>query len=124
MLSLKANIGKMINKKSSLNMANVFYQQWPQFFFILVLILGFVISVSMQSAVLSYLVIFCGGLITGKLIFSKYGKQPSFPFFLIAIGLLLGYVLGAFKFSRVFIIILFIAGNIIAYYVHKKGYIK
>ena len=106
------------------DIGTILWKQWAETFFIILLLLGFVVSLSIQSAILNYVVIFCAGLMTGRTIFKKKGKQPLFPFFLIIIGFLLGYTLGSFAFSKKIIIFLFIVGSIISYYIHKKEYIK
>ena len=70
--------------------------------------------------------VFAVGLMAGRLVGLKVKKQPIVPYVLIVIGFLIGFLLGTFtiKVSRILLIILFIIGGIISYYIHKKGYIK
>ncbi len=99
------------------------WKAWAEVFFIILLVVGFLISLSIQSTALNYTVIFCAGLMIGRTIFMKKGKQPLFPFFLIIIGFLFGYTLGSVIVNRKIVALLFIIGGVISYYLHKKGYI-
>ena len=107
-----------------MTIGDIFWKQWAEAFFVLVLLLGFLVSISIKSAILIYVVIFCAGLWSGRAIFKKLGRQPVFPFFLIIIGFLVGYLLGSFTFNKKLIIFMFILGALISYYIHKKGYIR
>ena len=113
-----------INKKAMVDIGTILWKQWAETFFIILILLGFLVSISIESALLNYIVIFCAGLMAGRTIFKKKGRQPLFPFFLIIVGFLLGYMLGSFEFSKKIITFLFILGTIISYYIHKKEYIK
>ena len=114
----------MKSKKAMAGVGSLLWEQWPELFFFILLVIGLIISISIQNAFLSYTIIFCVGLMAGRFIYMKIGKQPLFPFFLIAIGFLVGYVLGSVQFNRKLITFLFILGALISYYVHKKKYIK
>ena len=103
------------------------WKSWAEIFFVLLLLIGFFISIAMPNPWISYFVIILAGLLSGRWIYKKKGKQPLFPFFLIIVGFLFGYMLGAYPLARVnvkAIAILFIVSTIIGYYIHKKGYIK
>lgn len=113
-----------LGKKAMADWGFVFWQQWSEAFFIIVLIVGFLVALFIKNAIFVYIIIFCIGLMAGRAIFKKKGKQPLFPFFLIIIGFFIGYLIGAFNFNKKMITFLFIAGAIISYYIHKKGYVK
>ena len=100
-----------------------FWKQWGEIFFVILLIVGFLVAISIKIPLLAYIIIFCTGLMAGRIIFQKFGKRPLFPFFLIIIGFLFGYLLGSFNFNKIVITILFVIGVIFSYYIHKKGYI-
>jgi hypothetical protein len=102
------------------------WKNWAEVFFIVLLLLGFLLSIAMPNPWISYLVIFSAGLLSGRWIYKKKGRQPLFPFFLIIVGFLLGYMLGAYPVgvdARV-IVLLFIVGALLSYFAHKKDYIK
>lgn len=98
-----------------------FLDQWVEFFFLMVLIIGFVVSVSIKSAFLSYVVIFLFGVMAGR--FLNYRKR-MFPFYLIILGLLLGYIIGSRYGLWKVNLFCFIVGAVISWYVHDKKLIK
>ena len=105
----------------------IMWRNWAEVFFILLLLLGFFISIALPNPWISYFIIFVAGLLSGRWIYKKKGKQPLFPFFLIIVGFLFGYMLGTYslyKVSAKLIALLFTIGAITGYYIHKKGYIK
>ncbi len=106
-----------------MSFAETLWKAWAEVLFICLLVVGFIIALFIQSPVLNYLVIFAVGLMAGRLIFMKKGKQPLFPFFLIILGFLLGYALGSVIVNRTWVTILFVLGAIVSYYLHKKEYI-
>jgi len=99
------------------------WKSWPETIGIFLLVIGVIVALSIQSAWINYVVICLGGLIFGRVIFTKKGKQPLFPFFLIVIAFLIGYLIGSIMFNKVYITALFIITTIISYQFHKKGYI-
>ena len=113
-----------LGKKSSAG--DLFGTSWAELFFVFLIVIGFVISITVRNSILSYIVMFCGGLMGGRLIAKKIKKQPLFPYFLIVLGFLFGYLLGSFtiKINRLLLIILFVIGGIVSYMLHKKEIIK
>src|SRR3989344_5128609 len=87
------------------------WQNWVEYFFISLIFVGFLVSIALPNPLLNYLVIFCVGLMTGRVIYRKKGKQPVFPYGLIMFGFLLGYMINAALISEVikakYILILF-----------------
>ncbi len=104
----------------------IMWKNWAEVFFVVLLLLGFLLSIAMPNPWISYLVIFFAGLLSGRWIYKKKGRQPLFPFFLIIIGFLLGYMLGAYPIgvNATAVVLLFIVGALLSYYAHKKEYIK
>ena len=104
-------------------MAEFFFKNWAEFFFFVLMVIGFIISMIAPSAVISYIVIFLSGMIGGRLLYHRR-KKLTFPYYLIIIGFLIGYVIGTYYGSRKVVIILFILGVLFSYHLHKKGYIR
>lgn len=104
-------------------MAEFFFKNWAEFFFFVVMVIGFIIAMIAPSAVISYFVIFLSGMIGGRLLYDRR-KKLTFPYYLIMIGFLIGYVIGTYYGSRKVVIILFILGILFSYHLHKKGYIR
>lgn len=113
-----------LNKKAMADMATAVWQQWAEVFFIILLLIGFLMAISIKSYIMHYIVIFLAGMMAGRLIYEKKGKQPVFAFFLIIVGFLFGYMLGSFSINKKMIVFFFIIGSLASYYIHKKGYIK
>ena len=111
-------------KKAMADIGAVVWKQWAEVFFVILLMIGFLVAVSIKSAAMNYVIIFLAGMMVGRLFYEKIGKQPIFAFFLIILGFLFGYMLGSFEVNKKLIAIFFIAGTLISYYIHKKGYLK
>ena len=99
-----------------------FRGKWVELFFFVLVIIGFLFSVLTRNPVLSYALIFVAGMIGGRLMYERKNKF-QLPYYLMIIGFLIGYLLGAFYGNRNVMIILFILGSLISYYLHDKGYI-
>ena len=106
-------------------MTEFFFKSWAELFFFAVMIMGFIVSLwaTSFSAVISYIVIFLSGMIGGKLLYERR-KKLTFPYYIIIIGFLIGYVIGTYYGSRKIVIILFVLGLLLSYHLHKKGYIR
>lgn len=106
-------------------MTEFFFKSWAELFFFAVMIMGFIVSLwaTSFSAVISYIVVFFSGMIGGKLLYERR-KKLTFPYYIIIIGFLIGYVIGTYYGSRKIVIILFVLGLLLSYHLHKKGYIR
>ncbi len=108
-------------KKGVLDMVSM----WVEYLALIVLFIGFFISMSAGSAFLSYLIIFFSGLLTGRILFQHRNALP-FKYYILMLVFLIGYILGTYVSfgSRKVIVVVFILSNILSYYIHDKGYIK
>jgi len=106
----------MMNKKG-IN----FLDSWAEFFFLVMLIIGFVVSVAIGSAFFSYVVIFLFGGMAGR--FLNY-RKIAFPFYLVVVGLLIGYVIGSRYGNWRVNLFCFVAGVAISWYLHGKRILK
>jgi hydrogenase/urease accessory protein HupE len=106
-------------------MADFFFKSWAEFFFFVLMIIGFIVALwaTSFSAVISYIVVFLSGMIGGRLIYERKKNLP-FPYYIIIIGFLIGYVLGTYYGSRQVIVVLFVLGILFSYHLHNKGYIR
>ena len=114
--------GRMIKtKKGVLDLVSM----WVEYVALVVLFIGFFISMSSGSAFLSYIIIFLSGLLTGRILFQQRKALP-FKYYILMFVFLIGYILGTYVSfgSRKVIVIVFILSNILSYYIHDKGYIK
>lgn len=99
------------------------HKEWPEHLALLVLIIGFVISVQAVNPYLNYLIIFLFGIMAGRTIYLRRGKSYFFPTFLIIIGFFLGYSIGSLFWANWYIVlIMFILGAYLSHEIHKRGY--
>ena|SRR3989338_3943590 len=106
-------------------MADFLFKSWAEFFFFVVMVLGLVVGLwaSSFSAVISYIVVFLSGMIGGRLLYERR-KRLTFPYYIILIGFLIGYIAGTYYGSRKVVIILFVLGILFSYHLCNKGYIR
>lgn len=95
---------------------------WPEVLSFFLLIVGFILSVSTRSAVISYMVIFLCGLVMGRMWFNAQ-KTIKTPWAIIIFCFLIGYLFGNFYGDPKIIIILFIFGMIFGFYTFKKKWL-
>ena len=107
----------MIGKKAA-----GFFSHWAEVLFLSLLIIGFILSIVAPSAVISYIMIFVVGLMSGRLVYERKNKL-IFPYVLIIIGFIIGYILGAFYGNKVTILTLYLIGIWIGYQIYEKGVI-
>ena len=107
----------MMSKKGDM------WLDWPEYVSLVLLIIGFIFALSAGSAFISYVVVFFCGMIFGRLWYKASGDE-KFKWFMIIISFLIGFVFGSFYGDKKVIIVLFVLGTIIAYYLHVTGKIK
>ncbi len=95
-------------------------EQWAEVFVVLFLVIGFIISVLLQNAGLTYLTILITGGLAGRIYYLKKNTQPIFPFILIILGFLFGYTLGNFWANRLWGVLVFIVGFWTSLQLHRK----
>ena len=99
-----------------------FYRDWMEFFFIVLMIIGLTMALMAPSAVISYILVFLSGLFAGRIIFRRK-HNIVFPFLVIIIGFLIGYMIGIRYGNRAVIALLYMAGAVISYNAFNKGMI-
>ena len=100
-----------------------FHKNWMEFFFLVLMIIGVLIALSAPSAVISYLIIFLSGMFAGRLIYERKNKI-QFPYIMIIIGFVIGYLIGVYYGSRRIVIALFVIGAILSYKLYEKKILK
>jgi len=106
---------KINNKKA------VLFTLWAELFAIALLVVGFIFSfTTIGSSFVSYIVVFLWGMMFGRLWY-KLRKSFRFPWLLIIIGFLVGYVLASMihDYGKPFLLVLFyFIGMVISYQLH------
>ncbi len=95
-------------------------EQWAESLGLFFLVIGFMFAVLLKNAVFSYLTILLCGALAGRTYYIKRFSQPIFPFILIILGFLVGYLIGGVWVSRIWVFILFGIGFGVSYYLHMK----
>lgn len=103
--------------------ASTVMKDWPELIGLLFLLLAFAFAISIQNLWMNYTIILLAGLMAGRVIFNKRGHQPLFPFILIIIIFLVGYLLGSIRFNRIPIFLIFVVATWGSYRLHKEGYL-
>jgi 4-hydroxybenzoate polyprenyltransferase len=96
-----------------------FLTNWVEVFFIILLLIGFLVSLFINNLYLSYGVVLLTGLASGKILYHKK-KDNFFPHLLLMSGFILGYIIGNKEGTPVLILLLFIAGIMGCYHAHKR----
>ena len=99
-------------------------ESWAEVAFVILILLGFFISLIIYSPFLNYLVIILSGFLAGRIFYEKKRTQPIFPYLLIMVGFLLGFMLGAVRASKLAVIVLFLGTALVSYKLHQKGHIS
>ena len=106
-------------------MTDFFFKSWVEFFFFVVMVVGLIVALLAPSAFISYLVVFLSGMIGGRLWYERK-KKIAFPYYIILIGFLIGYLMGTYVGygNTAVVIILFVLGILFSYHLCNKGYIR
>ncbi|MEK6949881.1 MAG: hypothetical protein AABX34_06670 [Nanoarchaeota archaeon] len=106
-------------------MSEFFFKNWAEFVFFVIMVIGFIVSIwaSSYSAVISYIVVFLSGMIGGRLLYERRHRL-TFPYAVIIMGFIIGYLIGSYYGSKKVIIVLFVLGILFSYQLLKKGYIR
>ena len=97
-----------------------FHNHWPEIVGFFFLILGMVLALAAPTESASYIIVFIVGVLGGRL---WWHERDTFKtsWFIILLGFLIGYIIGGWYTNRNFIVVFFIAGAWITYWLHEKG---
>ena len=87
------------------------------------MVIGFIIALLAPSAVISYVIAFFSGMFAGRLIFERKNKM-QFPYFMIIVGFVIGYLVGVYYGSRRVVIVLFVIGAVLSYKLYDKKILR
>ena len=98
------------------------YRNWMEFFFLVFIVLGILIALLAQNAIIGYVMIFLSGMFAGRLLYERKHKKNrvQYTFFVINAGFVIGYLIGVYYISRIVIIALFVIGAILSYKLFDK----
>ncbi len=93
-------------------------KEWAEVLTLLFLVLGFILSVLLQSAVVSYISIIISGFLAGRIYYIKRYKVPLLPIVLVIVGFLVGYLIGSIWVNRILVLVSFAVAFWGSYYLH------
>ena len=100
-----------------------YYKNWMEFWFFVLMVIGVLIALSAPSAAISYMVIFLSGMLAGRLLYERKNKM-QFPYLMIIVGFVVGYLIGVYYGIRRVSIVLFIIGAILSYKLYDNKILK
>jgi len=101
-------------------------EYWAELVTFIFLIIGTLLSLMSDSAVVTYVIIFICGIVVGRNAHVRR-RGLTMPFYLIVIGFIVGYIIGATAQNRgnpIIILICFAVGIYAGHYLHKNRYIQ
>ena len=100
-------------------------ESWAETIFVVLILVGFFIALLLNSALLSYIVITLSGLLAGRFFYKRRTAQPIFPFILVIVGFLFGFMIGgSLQANPIIIAVLFTVTAVASYILHQKGYLE
>lgn len=87
------------------------------------MVIGLLIALASPSAAISYVIALISGIFAGRLIYEKK-ESIRFPYLLIIIGFIIGYLTGVYYGSRRIVIALFVIGAILSHKLYSKKILR
>ena len=100
-----------------------FAEDWPEFISVVALVVAFLVAVFSGSAFVSYTLVFLAGLTFGRVWYRRRRKEQV-PLFLIIAGFLLGFLLGTLYGDVRVIVVLFLIGIALSYWLHQQKIVR
>ena len=108
-----------LGKKGKLDMA----QNWVEYLFFILLVIGFFLAAASGSAFVSYIIVLLCGMVGGRILY-KYKTDLKIPWVIVLIGFLIGFVTGSFYADTRIIVFCYLLGIFGSHYLHDKGILK
>ena len=95
------------------------FMDWPEFLAFILLVIGFFSALGSGSAVIAYALVLLAGLMGGRIWFRvKDGFKT--PWVIILTGFLIGFMLGSRYGSNRMILLFYVFGIGLSYYLHDR----
>ena len=95
-------------------------KSWVKGAILLALVLGLTITLWLKQSRLFYVIIIIAGVIAGRTVYLGQQLKSKTKLFPLAILLVVLIFILASPFSRLFSLLFFISGSVLAYYLHQK----
>ncbi|TKJ17470.1 hypothetical protein CEE44_02965 [Candidatus Woesearchaeota archaeon B3_Woes] len=99
------------------------FMDWPEVLAFVLLVIGFFSALGSGSAVIAYTLVLLAGLMGGRIWF-RVKKGFKTPWVIILTGFLIGFMLGSRYGSNKIILLFYVFGIAISYYLHDREIIK
>ena len=96
---------------------------WAETLTVIFILIGFVVAMLLSNVSVIYFIVLLSGFLAGRIFYIKRFKEPIFPFVIMILGFLFGYILGGFGASKFWIVVLFLSSWGLSYYLHLKKFI-
>ena len=100
-----------------------FWTDWPEIIAFIILIISFFVALGAGSAIIAYTLVFMAGLIGGRIWF-RVKTHFKVSWSIILMGMLVGFMIGSRYGDRRIIVIFYIFGIVLSYFLHDRGIIK
>ena len=100
-----------------------YWVDWPEIISFILLVIGFFVAIFADSAVIAYTLILLAGFMGGRIWF-RIKLNMKVPWSIILMGFLVGFLLGSRYGDPKAIVLFYIFGIVISYYLHDTGIIK
>lgn len=101
-------------------------EHWAEWVSLGLLVIGLALALISDASIISYIIIFLGGVFVGRIYYLRR-HEVGFPFFMITVFFLVGYLIGVKIRNRglVFLCLVFFAmGVYLGVYLHMKRYLR
>lgn len=95
-------------------------EYWVETFAIGFILIAFILAVLLANSIAVYITAVFSGFTAARVFYFRRFKEPIFPFIIIIIGFLIGYVMGSFSANRLITLVFFVLAYAGSYYLHQK----
>lgn len=106
-----------MNKKADVTM------DWAEYLAGILLAAGLVVSIVSKGILTTYVLSALFGLMFGRTLY-RFQDKYTIPLYVIMIGFLAGFLIGSFEADRRIVILLYILGIVVSYWLHNEGLVK
>lgn len=96
---------------------------WPELVSFVFLIIGFILALLSSTFAIAYVVVFLMGMFFGRL-WVRCGESGVIPYTMAMIAVVLGFIMGVLLANLQMVILLFVGGILLGFWIHKRGWVK
>jgi hypothetical protein len=108
----------MKNKKANMD----YYNSGPEYVFVFLVVISGILGLIIRNILINYIVMFLFGIIIGIQYYNHKFKR-SYILSMLTIGLFLGYAIASFHTNWKILLIIYIIGGLLGYYIKEYNWI-